>query len=223
MRILLLYIVLCCWWNPTAAQFFSSRFEQPIPQPVFLYQTSDSTKIRAINEDSLIAAKLSPVDTTIPNPKSTTVAMLASMLAPGFGQIYNESYWKAPIIWGYGYYFVSVYRDQDKHYKEEKRIYENLLDQFEAAKTAGNKSAADSIFSIATDRKSRLRDFYRNQRDEFGWYIVITYLINILDAYVDAALYNFEVSPNLQGTNDYRATIRIPILSPTNNKPRGAI
>ena len=56
-----------------------------------------------------------------------------------------------------------------------------------------------------------VRDFYKNQRNEFGWYLVITYVLNVLDAYVDAALYNFEVSPNLQGTNQWRVRMSFPL------------
>jgi hypothetical protein len=51
-------------------------------------------------------------------------------------------------------------------------------------------------------RERQLRDFYRRQRDTFGWYMAIAYLVNVLDAYVDASLYGFEVSPNLQPKND---------------------
>jgi hypothetical protein len=54
------------------------------------------------------------------------------------------------------------------------------------------------------------RDFYRNQRDTFGWYIAITYIITLLDAYVDASLFNFEVSPDLQPASELRASVRVP-------------
>ena len=55
------------------------------------------------------------------------------------------------------------------------------------------------------------RNFYHNQRDTFAWYLAIEYVVNLLDAYVDASLYNFEVSPNLQPTTEMRASLRIPL------------
>lgn len=170
------------------------KYQQPISPPVFFIASQDT--FLNINEDSLIAASLSPVDTTIREGKNTTIATLASMIAPGTGQIYNESYWKAPIVWGLGYYFYSVYKDQDKLYKDYRRYYDTSV-------TTQNPTGNTQLRS--------LRDFYKNQRNEFGWYLVITYLLNVLDAYVDAALYNFEVSPNLQGTNEWRVRMKIPI------------
>jgi len=122
------------------------------------------------------------------------------MILPGAGQIYNESYWKAPVIWGLEYYFFSVYKNQDNLYKQNRALYENALDSV----AAGN----DQFQTMAGYYKG-LRDFYRNQRDTFGWYVAIAYIVNLLDAYVDASLYNFEVSPNLQPTNSIQATVHI--------------
>ena len=186
-------IAFLCNSSHALAQSFL-KYEKPIAGPVFFVASQDT--FLNLNEDSLVAASLSPVDTTIREGKSTTIATFASMLAPGFGQLYNESYWKAPVVWGLGYYFYSVYKDQDDLYKKYRSQYDTTItDQ----NPTGNS------------RLRELRDFYKNQRNEFGWYLVITYVLNILDAYVDAALYNFEVSPNLQGTNEWRVRMRIPL------------
>ena len=101
------------------------RYEQPIPTPLFFIASQDT--FLNLNEDSLIAASLSPVDTTIREGKSTTIAMLASMIAPGTGQIYNESYWKAPVVWGVGYYFYSVYQNQDDLYRKYRSQYDTTI------------------------------------------------------------------------------------------------
>lgn len=170
------------------------KYEQPISTPIFFVASQDT--FVNLNEDSLIAASLSPVDTTIREGKNTTIATLASMIAPGTGQIYNESYWKAPIVWGLGYYFYSVYENQDDLYRQYRAQYDTSVT---VQNPAGNSQLRG------------LRDFYKNQRNEFGWYLVITYLVNVLDAYVDAALFNFEVSPNLQGTSEWRMRMKIPI------------
>lgn len=193
MRLLLLNMVCAVFIQEISAQIVH-KYEQPIPTPLFFIASQDT--FLNLNEDSLIAASLSPVDTTIREGKSTTIAMLASMVAPGTGQIYNESYWKAPVIWGVGYYFYSVYRNQDGLYKDFRMQYDTSIT---AATPNGNTQLRT------------LRDFHKGQRNLFGWYMVITYALNILDAYVDAALYNFEVSPNLQGTNEWRIRMKIPI------------
>ena len=41
------------------------------------------------------------------------------------------------------------------------------------------------------------RDFYRNERDSFAWYLGALYFLNLVDAYVGANLYDFDVSPEL--------------------------
>ena len=144
-------------------------------------------KTLLLNEDSLIVAATATSDTMVRQGKSTTTAMLSSMVIPGAGQIYNGSYWKAPVIWGVGFYFWTVYNNQDKLYRQSKALY--------TASITATVPAGDG-------REKDNRDFYRHQRDTFGWYLAITYLVNVLDAYVDASLYGFEVSPNLQPKND---------------------
>lgn len=195
---------------PAASAQYVSRYERPISAPYFFTPVSDTVGLRSLNEDSLIAAQIGVVDTTILPPKSTAIAMVGSMLLPGSGQIYNESYWKAPVVWGVGYYFYSVYRNQDRLYRESRTLYETTLN---ALDTASTPVIVQEIMEDAEIPKG-LRDFYKRQRNEFGWYLAMTYILNVVDAYVDAALFNFEVSPNLQGTNEWRIHVQVPINRP---------
>ncbi len=207
----LLSLIFCV----TASGQFISRYERPISTPIFFipqtetqyFAQPDSLLKLSLNEDSLIAAQIGIVDTTILPPKSTVIAMVSSMVIPGAGQIYNESYWKAPIVWGLGYYFYSVYKSQDDLYRENRTKYETALVVRDTTTNAVTKETLGKQIGFYLD----LRKFHERQRNEFGWYLAITYVMNILDAYVDAALYNFEVSPNLQGTSDWRMQARIPI------------
>ncbi|MEN3038043.1 MAG: DUF5683 domain-containing protein [Candidatus Kryptonium sp.] len=112
--------------------------------------------------------------------KSPTKAMLMSAVVPGLGQFYNESYWKIPVIYGVASYFIYEIKQNDKNY----RYYRDLFIQ--SIKTTGGDY-----------RYKRLRDFYRDQRDLFGIYLFVLYIANIVDAYVDAHLYNFDVGENL--------------------------
>jgi hypothetical protein len=150
------------------------------------------------NEDSLIAARTMSADTVMRPKKSATIAMLASMVPPGAGQIYNESYWKAPVVWGFGAYFYYVYRDQNKQYQSFRDAYAAIVDS-----TSTNDQQAYKSFLLGQ------RKLYFSQRNTFGWYLAITYLITIVDAYVDASLFNFEVSPDLQPHGEWKATLHI--------------
>jgi hypothetical protein len=206
MKLSLLYslIGILVFVSAGSAQYIS-KYEQPISAPYFFTPTPDS--LLYLNEDSLIAAQIGIVDTTVLPPKSTTIAMVSSMIIPGTGQIYNESYWKAPVVWGFTYYFYSVYRNQDRLYNEQRSLYERTVASYD---TASTKLILGQLTSLADDYRDQ-RDFYKRQRNEFGWYLAFTYILNVVDAYVDAALFNFEVSPNLQGTSDWRMNIRVPI------------
>jgi len=109
--------------------------------------------------------------------KSPWGAVARSAIIPGLGQIYNESYWKAPVIWGVMGWFVYVWIDNNNKYIDYKNLY---------IKYGGNG---------LVDYKGA-RDFFRDQRDEFAIYIALAYFLNLVDAYVDAHLFDFSVGEN---------------------------
>lgn len=108
--------------------------------------------------------------------KSPLGAVLRSAVIPGWGQFYNESYWKVPIVWGITGWLVYGYIYSNNFYQDYK---------------------SDYIFSPTADNL-RFRNFYRDQRDLFAIYIGIAYLLNLIDAYVDAHLFDFTVEENYQ-------------------------
>jgi hypothetical protein len=114
-------------------------------------------------------------DTLVDSRKSTGTAMLLSAILPGAGQFYNGSYWKVPVVLGLGLYFASSWLDNNRR----------AID------------ARDKYSATADPKWLTQRDFYKSQRDSFTWYYFILYAVNIADAYVDAALSDFNVSPEL--------------------------
>jgi hypothetical protein len=153
---------------------------------------------RSFEQQSLIVRDDSLSRDTTDSPKnfkSTTTAILLSAAVPGAGQIYTGRYWKVPIILGFGGYFLSMWMKMDNHYRELRDAY--------------SASIADGVYKGQGDPRLQYeRDFYRDERDRFGFYIVLTYLLNIVDAYVGASLYDFDVGDNLGGTS---VRIRMPI------------
>ncbi len=112
--------------------------------------------------------------------KSPWKAVLFSAVLPGTGQIYNKSYWKAPIVWGFAGWFTYNYILNNKSYHDFQRRYQ-LIPNDDVARQ-----------SEKADYKG-IRDFYRDQRDVFAVYMGITYVLNLVDAYVDAQLFDFSV------------------------------
>ena len=134
-----------------------------------------------------------------PNP---TRAVWMSALFPGLGQIYNRRYWKLPIIVG-GFmglgYATSWNNSQLRDYTQG---YRDLMDDDPSTKSymnffppTTNESDLDKTW-LANTLKSR-RDFYRRNRDLCIICCVGLYLLCMVDAYVDASLVHFDISPDL--------------------------
>ncbi len=140
----------------------------------------DSSALRA---DTLTSVPPSVVfiGDSLPPSHSPLLAMGLSALLPGGGQFYNKSYWKIPVVVGLGGYFVYEFIDNHRQYKDYRDQYQASL----ATNPDGDR------------RMLTLREFYKDQRDSFGWYFLILYVANIADAYVDASLFGFDVGGNL--------------------------
>lgn len=126
--------------------------------------------------------------------KSPWGAVLRSAILPGFGQYYNESYWKIPVVLSVFGYFAYIWNDQNN-------LYKNYRDQY-------SKSITDKTPN-GNDTYRLLREFYKDQRDQFAVYIGLTYFLQLVDAYVDAQLFDFSVEENHQiGTMNLKIQIK---------------
>lgn len=114
--------------------------------------------------------------------KKPWTAVAYSAVLPGAGQFYNESYWKIPVILGLGGYFTYELIKNNNSYLDYKEQYIN-------SQTPENPNGDPNL--------KNLREFYLNQRDDFIIYDVILYVVNLIDAYVDAQLYDFNVSDKI--------------------------
>lgn len=147
-------------------------------------------------KDSLGVEGISATAPSERQKKSSTLAMLLSTIVPGSGQIYVKRYITVPLIWGFGYYFARSWSKQNDQYGVYRDLYEQSV-------------KADTVNRTGDLRLRNVRDLYRDDRDRFAFYIAITYILNIVDAYVGASLYSFDVSDQLGGTAALR--FRVPI------------
>ncbi len=112
--------------------------------------------------------------------KSPTTALFYSLTFPGAGQIYVESYWKAPIFVGASsalIYFIVVNHNE-----------------FVDLQAEWKKMSDDDPYKTVWKNK---KEFYRNQRDMSAFYLLGVYILGAIDAYVDAHLYDFSVEKNI--------------------------
>ncbi len=121
--------------------------------------------------------------------KSPLAAVLFSLI-PGGGQIYDGSYWKVPIVWGLQGFFVYEWIANNKVYQGYRQETTDSI-----AVNGPVTSSDPNVLTIPT--LIGLRNAAQDQRDSYAWYIAGTYLLSMLDAYVDAELSGFDVSPNL--------------------------
>ena len=158
-------------------------------------------------------------DTTSDNnpPKHKFIAepLKASMMAvafPGLGQIYNRKYWKVPVVYaGFGGLIYSV-GSSSTNYNKYMRAFQDFTDNIEqtdsyVALISADPSTYDRVkhpdsYSIKSesfykDGMLRAIDYYRRNRDLSYIGIGVWYLVSILDANVDASLFDFDISNNL--------------------------
>lgn len=147
-----------------------------------LFYNSIHAQINLANDSTKIK------DSTIVKNDRPRNAALLSTVIPGAGQIYNRKYWKTPLIYGgfSGLGFM-IYRNNNE-YQDYRNIYRSLIDTI-----IGNE--IESPYSA--EQLKVLKDGARRNRDFFIIIAVAWYAANIVDAIVDAHLYDFDVSDNL--------------------------
>ncbi|SKB86290.1 DUF5683 domain-containing protein [Daejeonella lutea] len=117
------------------------------------------------------------------------IAARRSAMLPGLGQIYNKRWWKVPLVYG-GFVGIGlVYEFNQQQYKIFLR---------EAQYRQEDPSKANPAWKGVTDEGIiRVKDNYRRTRDLSILAGVAFYAVQIIDAYIDAKFYRFDVSNDL--------------------------
>lgn len=125
-------------------------------------------------------------DSLYHSPRKAT--MLSAFL-PGAGQYYNKKYWKIPIIYaGFGALAYSVGFNQQNY-----RFFKDEL----IRRQQGVGTLDPDLERYSNANLDELQSFYRRNRDLSYIGIALLYVINIIDATVDAHLFEFDMSDEL--------------------------
>ncbi len=171
---------------------------------VFLLMIS-GLKAQLVDADTIAAVEQIGVvdDEVVHSPRKATIY---SAILPGLGQAYNKKYWKIPLIYvGFGTIGYFVHWNNDK-YQLFRRGYVHLTD--------GNPDTQDYLKIEAVRRNNynlddpnqlnnlrtglvRQQDYFRRNRDLLIISILGFYGLNIIDASVDAHLFDFDISDDL--------------------------
>ncbi len=142
------------------------------------------------------------LDGKIPFNPSPERAIWLSALCPGLGQIYNRRYWKLPIVVGGFMGLAYATSWNNNQYQDYVQAYRDITDSDPDTKSymnffppTTNEADLDASWLTATF-KSR-KDYFRRNRDLCIICVVALYLVCMLDAYVDASLAHFDISPSL--------------------------
>ena len=129
-------------------------------------------------------------------------AVWMSALFPGLGQVYNRRYWKLPVIVG-GFMGLGYATNWNNgQLQDYSQAYRDLMDNDPSTKSymkffpPNTKEENLNKTWLTNIMKSR-RDYYRRNRDLCIICCVGLYLLCMVDAYVDASLAHFDISPDL--------------------------
>ncbi len=117
--------------------------------------------------------------------KKTTILSVA---CPGLGQIYNKKYWKVPVI--YASLSTSIY-----YYIRNNNKYQQYQSAYIAATDDDDNTINNSGYNASN--LITLQNHHRDSRDLSGFLFFLIYVLNIIDASVDAHLMNYNLNDDL--------------------------
>ena len=162
----------------------------------------DTARLRQLS-DSLLAQPIAKAQQQVQKAfvHKPTKALWLSLVLPGAGQIYNRKYWKLPIIYGGFLGCAYALTWNQMMYHDYSQAYLDIMDDDPNTKSyldmlpprydiTGREDQFKKIFK-------RKKDFYRRYRDLSAFCFIGVYLLSVVDAYVDAQLSEFDISPDL--------------------------
>jgi hypothetical protein len=138
----------------------------------------------------------------MPNPRK---AVLFAII-PGGGQIYNRKYWKLPIVYGAFTGLAYGIKWNGAYYNDYKKAYASFSKwQQDNSNPTGDfmgmipyGMTLETINQASFNNTLRQRkDIYRRNRDLCIIGTVGMYVLTLVDAFVDAQLFDFDISPDL--------------------------
>jgi hypothetical protein len=116
-------------------------------------------------------------------------ATVMSAILPGLGQVYNQKYLKVPLIYaglgGFGYFFYV-----------NNTSYNNYRAALISSVNNGGTAQLDGR-TYSTSQLQTQKLYYRRFRDIGAIGVAVVYILNVIDANVDAHLKTFDVSDDL--------------------------
>lgn len=176
-----IFLLLLCTFNFLACHLHA--------QQKMLRNPSDTTKIESKKSVKLKSGskyEVVPPDTLEEKPNT---AALYSAVLPGLGQIYNKKYWKLPLLYAGGATLAYFLNYNNNLYIQYRNSLIAIKDQ------DPRTQPIDDRYDLST--YERVTDYWRRNRDLVILTSLLVYVLNIVDAHVDAHLADFKISDDL--------------------------
>ena len=194
---ILLFVGISCLWAQEVKSVAPERMSISETQP-----------IATLSEDTTLLTD-KEIDRLFWQPDPMRSVWLGAVV-PGLGQIYNRSYWKLPIVYGGLMGCVYAITWTNNQYDSYKQAYRDIY--YDIQHGTLSESPDKSYIAIlpegytissmggASTYQSRLKEWQnasRRNRDMSILATIAVYALSLIDAYVDAQLFNFDISNDL--------------------------
>jgi hypothetical protein len=164
-----------------------------------IYVLENGGTLHVVSSDTIETVEAYVPSTFKPDAQKSV--WLAAVV-PGLGQIYNRQYWKVPIVYGGALGLAYGITWNDRMYVDYRKGYVDLKDNdpstnyFQYLLPEGvtldnsNRSYYERVIKTKLDN-------YRRYRDLCIIASAVLYLLSIVDAYVDAQMFDYDISPDL--------------------------
>lgn len=189
---LLHYFILCMFLISTSFLFAQNNIDSlwnQLKEDYREYEKKELDSIRKAEKEhkKFLKDSLKNNNAWKPDPKKATLWALL----PGAGQSYNHKYWKMPIVYaGFGTitYLIIRYTNQ----------FQNWNNAYLYVATGGEKGKHNHYADVYDETQLlSMKEFYQSNREWCYFAGIVLYIIQILDANVDAHLYDFNVTEDL--------------------------
>lgn len=157
-----------------------------VPIGLLFFLTGTVSLFAQVKKDTVLVVKDTTALVEI-DPLRPAKAAFYSAVLPGLGQAYNKKYWKIPLVYGAIGTSLYFYIDNNKKYHDYRDAYKRRLEGYND----------DNYQFLDENRLIAGQKFYQRNRDLSALFVVGFYVLNIIDANVDAALIQFNVNERL--------------------------
>ncbi len=154
-----------------------------------LFFSQEIKPFDSIKTEKQVVEEIEKANVSTIQKYNPTKAGLYSAVFPGLGQYYNKKYWKIPIVWGAVGTGVGIVVYNDKQYRRYRTAF--------LAELNGQPHEFDDLPYVDATVLGNTQDRAKRQRDYAIAITGVLYILNIVDAVVDAHLYDQKKDPDL--------------------------